>query len=169
MEYSFLYQQLESNAVRIAKLAWPIAETEARWKPDPTSWSILEVINHLYDEEREDFRVRLDIILHHPELSFPLIDPEGWVIARKYNERDLEKSLENYLSERHDSLARLQTLEQVDWRREYRSHSVNFRAGDMFASWVKHDLLHMRQIVEIRHALVVAKARPFNLEYAGKW
>ena len=35
---------------------------QARWKPDADSWSILEVVCHLVDEEREDFRTRLDHI-----------------------------------------------------------------------------------------------------------
>ena len=30
-----------------------LAPEQARWKPDPASWSAVEVINHLYDEERE--------------------------------------------------------------------------------------------------------------------
>jgi len=35
----------------------------AIWKPAPDKWSILEVVNHLYDEEREDFRQRLELVL----------------------------------------------------------------------------------------------------------
>ena len=61
-------------------------------------WSTLEVVCHLYDEEREDFRQRLDIILHRPEAKWPPIDPVGWVSARKYNERDLAQSLAEFLA-----------------------------------------------------------------------
>jgi hypothetical protein len=32
-----------------------VTEAQARWKPAPEEWSILEVINYLCDEEREDF------------------------------------------------------------------------------------------------------------------
>jgi hypothetical protein len=39
----------------------------------------------------------------------------------------------------------------------------------MFAAWVTHDQLHMRQIVEIQRANVEVKARPYSLEYAGEW
>ena len=67
MDYPLLVKMMELNAQRIQRLVAGIAPDQARWKPDPESWSIVEVINHLYDEERYDFRVRLEIILFHPE------------------------------------------------------------------------------------------------------
>jgi len=63
MNPSYLIGQLGENAGRIAALVRGVTPENVRWKPDPASWSILEVINHLWDEEREDFRVRLGIIL----------------------------------------------------------------------------------------------------------
>ena len=44
-----------------------LSAQEARWKPSEGRWSALEVVCHLADEEREDFRVRLDLTLHHPD------------------------------------------------------------------------------------------------------
>ncbi len=41
-----------------------IGQEQAQVKPDAESWSILEVVCHLYDEEQEDFREHLDFILH---------------------------------------------------------------------------------------------------------
>ena len=45
--------QLAIQAGRIRALAEGVSDEQARWKPDAESWSILEVVNHLYDEERE--------------------------------------------------------------------------------------------------------------------
>ena len=115
MDDSKIISLLTNNAERIKSMAAGISIEQARWKPEPSSWSILEVINHLYDEERRDFRIRLDIILHHPEQEWPPIDPEGWVIEQKYNERGLESSLENFLEERRVSLEWLDSLGQFDW------------------------------------------------------
>jgi hypothetical protein len=42
-------------------------------------------------------------------------------------------------------------------------------AGDLLASWVAHDVLHMRQLVELQRAYVVHLAEPYNTEYAGPW
>jgi hypothetical protein len=169
MEFSYFYSLMIGNAERIKAMAMGVSPEQARWKPDPSSWSILEVINHLYDEEREDFRVRLDYILHHPDQEWPPIDPEGWVVERRYNERELESSLEGFLEERRASLEWLQSLGSVDWDTEHRSDFGSMTAGDMFASWVTHDQLHLRQLVELHRDYTKIQARPYQIEYAGPW
>jgi hypothetical protein len=105
MDFERLLQQMALNATRIEHLVTGVSPEQARWKPAPDSWSILEVINHLVDEEREDFRTRLRLLLFEPGAEWPRIDPVGWVTARAYNGRELEPSLQNYLAERRDSLA----------------------------------------------------------------
>lgn len=169
MDYEYLTHQLSENARRMAALVSGTSPDEARWKPSPESWSLLEVVNHQLDEEREDFRVRLDIILHHPEWQAPPINPEGWVVERQYNQRELTESLQGFLDERQKSMEWLESLSDPDWEKVYKAPFGEIRAGDMLAAWVTHDQLHMRQIVEIQRAYVEVKARPYSLEYAGKW
>ena len=169
MELSFFTRQLTGNANRIDALVSGVSQEEARWKPDPNSWSILEVINHLHDEELEDFRVRLEIILHNPEKPWPPIDPEGWVSEQRYNEQDLEESLNLFLDERDASLAWLHGLENPDWNATYQAPWGEMRAGDMLVSWVSHDQLHMRQLVELHRQLTADRAGPYRLDYAGTW
>jgi hypothetical protein len=64
MEFSNLYQELQNSTEMIRALLVGVAPEEARLKPSAEAWSILEVVCHLYDEEREDFREHLDFILH---------------------------------------------------------------------------------------------------------
>jgi streptomycin 6-kinase len=168
MNEAFLIDQLARSAGRIRQLCLDVPDEQARWKPDPQSWSILEVVNHLYDEEREDFRVRLDIILHHPDQAWPSIDPEGWVGERLYNQRDLAESLAGFLQERQESLAWLRSLPAPDWQALCQAPWGDpMAAGDMFAAWVAHDHLHLRQLVELHLAYVALQARPFQVGYAG--
>ncbi|MCA9915005.1 MAG: DUF664 domain-containing protein, partial [Anaerolineae bacterium] len=89
--YSYL-AQMAANAETIRRMVMGISDEQARWKPDENSWSMLEVINHLYDEERADFRVRLNHILHMPDQEAPTIDPQAWVTERAYNSRELAPS-----------------------------------------------------------------------------
>jgi hypothetical protein len=142
---------------------------EAQFKPTAESWSILEVVCHLYDEEREDFRQRLDIILNRPEAELPPIDPQGWVTARKYNERNLAESLDNFLAERRKSLDWLKGLTAPNWDAEYETKFRRMKAGDMLGSWVAHDNLHTRQLVELRRVRVLKIAAPYDVQYAGDW
>ena len=169
MEFEILYQELARGAEIIRALASGVTPAEARTRPAPESWSILEVVCHLWDEEREDFRQRLDFILHRPGETAPLIDPQGWVTARKYNERDLAETLENFVAERNQSLAWLRLLSAPNWDAEYATPFGSIKAGDMLAAWVAHDNLHTRQLVELRRSRIVSIAEPYDVGYAGDW
>ncbi|HXV43315.1 MAG TPA: DinB family protein [Anaerolineae bacterium] len=169
MEFNSLYQEMAHGAETVSKLVAGITPKEARFKPTPESWSILEVICHLYDEEREDFRPRLDIMLHRPTEKWPPIDPTGWVAARKYNERNLVEMMGNFVAERQNSLAWLKGLASPNWEAEYTTPFGVMKAGDMLGSWVAHDHLHLRQLVELRRARVLQLVGPYDVRYAGEW
>ncbi len=161
---------MQANAQRIAALIAGVSAEQARWKPDTASWSILEVVNHLLDEEREDFRVRIDCTLHHPDEKWPPIDPGGWVTERSYNERDLAESLVVFLEERSRSLAWLRGLRAPDWdAAAIAPWGDPFPAGNLLAAWVAHDLLHLRQLVELHWAWTTAELAPRTVQYAGDW
>lgn len=170
MDFDQFRALLEKHAGAIEALTHGISAEDARRKPNEESWSILEVINHLYDEEREDFRLRLDILLHRPEKPFPPIAPERWVTERAYNARELEASVQNFRAEREKSLQWLQTLVSPNWEAAVKTPwRDELKAGDIFASWVVHDVLHLRQLVELHYALVKADAQPYDVGYAGDW
>jgi hypothetical protein len=170
MDLPWAIQQLETHGTSITQLCSAVSETDARIKPDPQAWSILEVINHLYDEEREDFRQRLDLTLHQPETDWPPIDPQGWVTSRAYQQRELQPSIASFAAERQRSIEWLRALQQPDWSRS-RTHpsGLVLHAGDLLSAWVAHDVLHLRQLVELHYHLVRLRAAPYAVEYAGDW
>jgi hypothetical protein len=169
MQFEKLYQDLGHGAEIIRAVTLGVTQAEARIKPNSESWSILEVMYHLYDIEREDFRLRLDGMLHRPTEEWTPIDPQGWVSTRGYNERDLAETLERFLAERNKSLAWLKSLSTSNWEAEYTDQHGAMKAGEMFASWVAHDNLHTRQLVELRRFRLLNLAEPFDVGYAGEW
>ncbi len=169
MERDRLVLQMLEDGERVRALLHGVSDQQARWKPDPDSWSMLEVVNHLLDEERHDFRVRLDYTLHRPGEAWPPIDPGGWVTERQYNQQDPEASVAQFLSERQASITWLRELSAPDWEATYEAPWGSIRAGDLLASWVAHDLLHMRQLVELHWAYTVAGVAPYRPNYAGEW
>ena len=169
MDFPAILLHMQRTSVAIQALIEDIGDAQARWKPDPDSWSILEVINHLFDEEREDFRVRLDYILHRPGEQAPPIDPAGWVTSRRYNERDLAKSLFNFLEERAASLTWLSALDSPNFQLFVEGPFGRISAGDMLAAWAAHDLLHMRQLVELKYLFLKKNVEPYGPGYAGSW
>ena len=169
MEFQSLYQELVNSTEMIRALIKDIGQEQAQAKPDAKSWSILEVICHLHDEEREDFREHLDFILHRQNEEWHVIDPQGWITERKYNEQNLSKMQEKFFAERKQSLEWLKTVSGADWDTTYTSEYGSVSAGEMFSCWVAHDNLHIRQLVELRRAHIENITKPHDIHYAGDW
>lgn len=169
MQRELLMTHMKQQAAAIEALAGGISAEQARWKPTPDDWSILEVVNHLADEEIEDFRAHLDHILYRADQPWPRIDPQGWVTQRRYNERDLNESLARFSAERRASLEWLARLPAPDWQAAVQAPWGALHAGDMLAAWAAHDLLHLRQLVELRYAYTARQVAPYSLQYAGDW
>ncbi|MCL4266874.1 MAG: DinB family protein [Anaerolineae bacterium] len=169
MLFENLYQELVRGLEIIPLLVADMTPAEAQVRPAPESWSALEVICHLYDEEREDFRQRLDIMLHRPHEPLPDIDPQGWVTSRQYNERNLAEMVQKFTAERAQSLAWLKGLAAPNWESVYSNEYGSMKAGEMFAAWVAHDNLHTRQLVELRRSRLLNLTAPYDVGYAGDW
>lgn len=170
MNATALFQHLENNADVIGASIHGAPRDQATWRPAPESWSILEVMVHLLDEEREDFRVRLDHTLHKPDVDWPPIDPAGWVSDRAYADRDLEESLQAFLEERRKSVDWLRSLTSPSWESKHvHPRFGSMDAGTLLASWVAHDYLHLRQLARLSFEHVKHLAGSHSVEYAGDW
>ncbi|WP_293909031.1 DinB family protein [Deinococcus sp.] len=154
---------LERSGQALALLAGSWSAGAARWRPEPGRWSALEVVNHLADEEKHDFRLRFCLLIDSPLSAWPRTDPQGWVTQRGYNGRDLLTSIERFGSERATSLSQLREMPEPDWSTRRGSLS----ALDLMASWQAHDLLHLRQLSELRYLWL--ESQDMNIEYAGEW
>lgn len=170
MHHVVVARRLAQQALTIRTLVEQVTPEQARWKPNADEWSILEVVNHLYDEEREDFRQRIDYLLHKPGEEPPPIDPQGWVTARAYNAQELVPSLQKFLNEREQSVAWLHNLRSPDWSIHY-NHPAGFTitAYEFLVNWAAHDLLHLRQLVELHYAWHQRQVAETSLAYAGDW
>ena len=169
MEFKTLYQELVNSTEMIQALLVGISQEEAQFKPAPESWSILEVVCHLHDTEREDFREHLDFILHRQSEEYHVINPQGWITERKYNEQNFVEMQEKFFAERKKSFEWLKKISNSDWDITYNSQYGSVNAGEMFSCWITHDNLHIRQFVELRRARIENITKPYPIEYAGDW
>jgi len=170
MDISTIAARLAANAQVFEHLLANVSDEQARWKPRPEKWSLLEVINHLADEERDDFRTRLDLTLHQPGVAWPGIDPPRWAVEREYNRRELAASLADFTRERGRSIEWLERLHQPDLSAAYRHPSLGaISAGDLLVSWLAHDLIHVRQMTRLHYEYLAETARAYSPGYAGDW
>jgi hypothetical protein len=170
MNPQLLVASLVSGRETLRAMTANLGPEQILWRPAAGKWSILEVICHLADEERDDFRTRLDLTLHQPCTVWPSIDPQGWVESRDYQNREFAAALDDLMQERENSLVWLRSLEAPRWDNSYEHPRLGtVRAGDILASWAAHDLLHIRQIVSLQFGCVAAQAAPYTPDYAGPW
>src|SRR5512141_432904 len=121
MEFQSLYQELQNSTEMIRALLLGVTQEESTVRPEPEAWSMLEVVCHLYDLEREDFREHLDFILHRQNEEYHAIDPQSWVKDRHYNEKNCAEMQANFFAERQRSLEWLTTISHSNWDTTYTS------------------------------------------------
>src|SRR6185436_18998454 len=142
MKPLWVVDRMESNATVFEGLLRSVQPLQAKWKPAADKWSLLEVINHVADEENEDFGTRLRLVLEKPAAEWPPIDPPRAAIERQYNGRDMGESLDRFLSARRQSVAWLRGLREPNWESAHTHPTVGIlRAGDLLHSWLVHDLI----------------------------
>lgn len=169
MDLTRITQRFQHTLSIIEASVADVSDHQARWKPTAGDWSLLEVVHHLADEEREDFRRRLILTLYYPEQTWPPIDPGAWVTQRRYQERDLEAGISRFRVARKDSIQWLGTLTDPAWDSTVQQPWGPVSAGDLITAWLAHDLLHIRQLNALHYGYHVATADPYSPIYAGDW
>ncbi len=168
-----LFNRLAAFPGRLSAMVAGVSEEDLRWKPANNAWSIVEIVRHLEDEEAEDFSVRVRMTLEDPSQPWPSIDPEAAAVERKYNEADLSESLGRFVELRQRSLQWLEPrLAEIDLKAKQAYVHPKFgptMLGEVFAGWVAHDQLHLRQITKRLFQLTERDAGNFSTRYAGNW
>lgn len=165
MELTWVIQQLATHSVAIIQLCKGLSDEDVHAKPDEESSSLLEVITHLYEEERQDFRYLLDMTMKAEATEWPLV-----AIADELNDNIFQRTLAQFAAERQRSIEWLQSLEGLDLNRSYtHPKGATLSAGEILGSWVAHDVLHMRQLVELHFYLTKLRSEPYSIDYAGEW
>lgn len=169
-----LVERLAAFPAVLRPLVENLSAEESRWRPSSADWSVVEVLRHLLDEEREDFKVRLGHVLRDPPEPWPPIDPVGAAASRGYRERALRPVLRDFELEREASVAWLRGLldasPPIDWSVAHVHPKFGpIHAGDLLAAWAAHDLLHLRQITRRLFEMLAARGEPYRVGYAGEW
>lgn len=169
MNSANIVNALSENSTVFKELLSRQSEELYLWKPNPEKWCLLEIVCHLYDEEREDFRSRTRHVLETPTAPLPPIDPQGWVTARDYMQENYDDKVSDFLSERAQSVKWLQSLSNPQWNNAYEHPKFGKMTAKMFLSnWLAHDYLHIRQITRLKYDYLKHLSEE-DLSYAGDW
>jgi hypothetical protein len=170
MNIARMCHMLAAHAVTIAALTSDLTEAEASVVYIDGQWSFKQVLGHLHDEEQLDFRTRVFQTMTAPESRLPSIDPERWVITHHYAEQKFSQLRDAFLLERRNSIASLEGFSKNNWEQPVNAEQLTgLTAGDILWSWVAHDTLHIRQLTELRYAMIAQQAGSHAIGYAGEW
>ena len=169
MDIVRIVDEFSINLDIFKKLFSGLTREEYLWKPESRKWCLLEIVCHLYDEEREDFRARIKSVMEDPKKALIPIDPPGWVEKRNYIDQDFNNTLEKFLMEREWSIEWMRGLVHPLWDNAHHHPVFGMMTTKMFLSnWLAHDYLHLRQILGLKfsyHKEVSGE----SLSYAGEW
>lgn len=119
----------------------------------PGKWSVRHVLRHLADSELV-WSYRLRMVWAHDRPQLTGYDQDLWAGRLRYDEADIQQSLQDFTLLRTGNLRLLASASAEDLRRvgvhlergeESVEHMIRLHAG--------HDLLHLRQLARIRRAL----------------
>jgi uncharacterized damage-inducible protein DinB len=125
------------------------------WTPAPGKWSILEIVCHLRDMEREAYLARYRRILADERPTLPDIDGDQLALERDYRSASLTGVMREWRALRRETLALLRGVKADAWARE----GVHATAGVLTIDAllrrqaVGNDDAHVRQIEAIRARL----------------
>jgi len=164
-----ILRQLSVNAQALRHLVESISDVQAQWKPDAETWSLQEVMEHFYNEERIDFRKHLKEMFSEPPSPWGKFNPAEYVTVKS-----CRQALEGFLTEREASIVWLKELKSPNWEAASKAsfgpeEVLVLRAGDVLTSWVAHDFLHLRQVNELLYSWNEKQAAPYSVQYAGGW
>ena len=169
-ELSFVKDALQSNKLVFKSLLRGASPALQDFREGPEKWSLKEIVCHLLDEEREDFRLRLQSVLNDPEQPFTPIDPVGWVVSRNYSAADYNQKVQQFLEERTHSIKYVESLSNDSpFSNTYQHPVIGPMSGSFILNnWLAHDYLHIRQIIRVKYAFFGCLSST-SLNYAGEW
>jgi len=164
-----IVNQLAGNIEIFRAQLRQVTEKMVHWKPSKDKWCVLEVVSHLYDEEREDFRARVQSILQDPNRQLVTFDPLLWVAEHDYIHQDFDVARKRFFKERDFSINWLTNLNSPRWDHTYKHPKLGpISARMMLSNWLAHDYIHIRQINRLFYQYLDSH-NECDLSYAGKW
>jgi hypothetical protein len=121
--------------------------------PIPGKWSAREIVHHLGDSETVS-GIRLRRLLSEDAPVIQGYDQDEYAVRLKYNERDMEPSLEAFRAARATTAQIMEGMTPEDWNRAG-SHNEHGRysAEDWLRIYAAHAHNHAAQIRALRVAL----------------
>jgi hypothetical protein len=154
MDRALVMASLASAPTLLRALAGDATEAQAATAPAPGEWSMVEVVRHLVQGDRDTFLPRLRRMLAEDRPRFESAP------AAAGDRADLAALLDAFASARREVGRILGSLDDGGWRREGVSPSRGALSVEAYAGTMSdHDTEHLRQMAALRDHLGLAPRR----------
>jgi hypothetical protein len=144
-------EMLNRTPAVLSALLAGVSDAWIRKNEGAESWSPYDIVGHLIHGEETDWIPRAKIILEHGE-SKPFEPFDRFAMFEKFKGASLEKLLERFAQRRRQSLEALQQINLTPDKLALRGTHPELGVVTMkqlLATWVVHDLGHIRQIARV--------------------
>jgi catechol 2,3-dioxygenase-like lactoylglutathione lyase family enzyme len=135
-----------------------LSEEELRWRQEPDSWSVREVVHHIVDSEITVLHA-LRVALASPGGEYHANPYDQALFARRlhYQERDIEPALRMFEAMR-DLMTGMIEVEPDAWECSVRTRGGETTVETYMLMLATHALEHIEQIRQVREALAFNRA-----------
>ena len=145
---------LRSTPAALASMLEPLAPEAWIAPPAAEEWSIVEIMCHIRDVEREIDQPRINLVLNQSEPFIPAQMPDEWAKERGYASQDGPSALRAFTQARLGTLKTLVGLEPGQWSRKARHAIFGPTSLQELVSFnAEHDRLHIQQVWKNASAL----------------
>ena len=135
---------------QLVKSTAGLTEEQLKWKAEPASWSVTEVLTHLADHSIVvSFRIR--DILAATTAQLPVFNQDAWVSGQYANSSNASDNLELFRSLLYYNSLLFERLSEEDWEKS----GINFKGetvkiSDIVHGFTGHVERHLGQIERIK-------------------
>ncbi len=143
---------LRATPLRLKAALKGVPKALLLWPPAPGKWSILEIVCHLRDMEKDAYLARYQRILAEVEPALPDVDGDAYSLEKDYRSQRLSEALRDWTRLRRESLKLLAGVKREQWDRS----GIHAVAGRLtLADFVRrhavgNDEAHLGQIDAIK-------------------
>jgi DinB superfamily len=141
---------LAATPDRLRSLFYGVPDHVLRARPEPTRWSLMEVVAHLSDVEIVvGYRVRL-ILGSDDGVPIQAYDQDRWQVSLDYNSREVGPTLDALAAARANNVTLYRSLSEAAWNK-FGLHSERGKetVRDVVRLQAGHDINHLRQIEQM--------------------
>src|SRR4051794_28614264 len=105
-----IIETLERQIEEIVTTLSSFTPEQARWRPAPGEWNLIEIVGHVADTERA-FAYRAMCFARGVPKPLPGLDPDEFMASAPFTERTLPSLVDEFVAVRRASIALLRGLD----------------------------------------------------------